>query len=137
MAQFSRHSKRELATCHPALRAILYRTIDVFNFRVVEGHRTQKRQNRLYKQGKSQLKWPESSHNTNPSMAADLAPWPIDWQKTDRFYLMAGHVLMAAHELRREGEIDYAVRWGGNWDGDTKLDDQQFDDIPHFELVRP
>jgi len=26
------------------------------------------------------------------------------------------------------------LRWGGDWDGDTELDDNKFDDLPHFEL---
>jgi len=136
MAQFSRHSKQELRTCHPDLRAVLNRGIRVYNFRVVEGHRGQRRQNRLYRQGKSQLQWPQSKHNENPSLAADLAPWPINWNDQERFYLMAGHLLMAAHQLRREGRIDHDLRWGGDWDGDGKLDDQQFDDLPHVELVK-
>jgi peptidoglycan L-alanyl-D-glutamate endopeptidase CwlK len=26
------------------------------------------------------------------------------------------------------------VRWGGDWDGDRDIDDQTFDDLPHFEF---
>jgi len=27
------------------------------------------------------------------------------------------------------------VRWGGDWDGDWLFTDQQFHDMPHFELT--
>ena len=26
------------------------------------------------------------------------------------------------------------VRWGGDWDGDFEFKDQNFHDLPHFEL---
>jgi len=135
MPNFSDHSKSELDTVHPDLRAICEAVIDVYDFRVIEGHRSKERQNKLYEQGKSQLQYPESNHNHEPSLAVDLAPYPIDWQKLDRFYHLAGHVEMAAHRLLRRGEISHQVRWGGDWDDDEILDDQAFDDLPHFELA--
>lgn len=27
------------------------------------------------------------------------------------------------------------IRWGGDWDLDTDLKDNTFDDLPHFELI--
>ena len=27
------------------------------------------------------------------------------------------------------------LRWGGDWDSDLEVDDNDFDDLPHFELV--
>ena len=27
------------------------------------------------------------------------------------------------------------LRWGGDWDVDTELKDNDFDDLPHFELL--
>ena len=134
MPTFSDHSKSELETVHPDLQAVMQEVIKAFNFRVIEGRRGKERQNKLHRQGKSQLQYPESKHNSQPSRAIDIAPWPIDWQAHDRFYLLAGHVQMAAHRLQKEGVINHDIRWGGDWDGDRELDDQQFDDLPHFEL---
>ena len=135
MANFSDHSRSELSTVHVDLRTICEAVIDAYDFKVLEGHRSKKRQNRLYEQGKSQLQWPESAHNEKPAKAVDLAPWPVEWKKHDRFYHLAGHMEMAAYRLLRRGEISHQLRWGGDWDSDQDLDDQAFDDLPHFELV--
>jgi hypothetical protein len=27
------------------------------------------------------------------------------------------------------------IRWGGDWNGDWKVKDNHFDDLPHFELI--
>lgn len=135
MPTFSDHSKAELSTVHPDLRLIMEAVIDAFDIRIIEGHRDKERQTKLYRQGKSQLQYPDSKHNQEPSHAVDVAPWPIDWQAYDRFYLMAGHIQQAAWRLLRRGEINHKIRWGGDWDGDRQLDDQAFDDLPHVELV--
>jgi len=135
MPTFSDHSRSELATIHPDLRKVCEAVIDAFDIRVIEGHRDKERQNKLYRRGKSQLQYPDSKHNQQPSRAVDIAPYPIDWQAHDRFYLMAGHVQMAAYRLLRRGEVAHQLRWGGDWDSDHDLDDQAFDDLPHFELV--
>ena len=137
MPAFSESSKDALATCHRALQATCRRVIEVYDFTVLEGHRGKARQNHLVEAGRSQVEWPESKHNTRPSRAVDLAPYPIDWKARGRFHVLAGHMMMALHALQQEGEIDEALslRWGGDWDGDGELDDQQFDDLPHFELI--
>jgi hypothetical protein len=137
MASFSDHSERELETVHPDLELIHRHTIPAVDYRVTEGHRGKKRQNRLYREGKSEVQWPESGHNTDPAMASDFAPWPIDWSDTKRFVYVAGHLVMTANRLYRAGEIKYLLRWGGNWDQDKALDDNQFDDLGHVELIRP
>jgi peptidoglycan L-alanyl-D-glutamate endopeptidase CwlK len=134
MYKFSEHSKQELNTIHPDLRAVCEVVIETFDFTVLEGHRSRQRQNRLYKQGKSQLQYPESKHNSQPSRAVDLAPYPIDWTAERRFYHVSGHMKMAAHMLRERGEISHELRWGGDWDSDHRFDDNQFDDLPHYEL---
>ena len=78
--------------------------------------------------GKSQLGWPNSNHNTSPSRAVDVVPYPVDWSDRDRFHLFAGYVLATAQSL------GYTLRWGGDWDSDTQTSDNQFDDFPHFEV---
>ena len=34
-----------------------------------------------------------------------------------------------------DGRMTYAVRWGGDWDGDGDWRDERFLDMPHYELV--
>jgi peptidoglycan LD-endopeptidase CwlK len=68
-------------------------------------------------------------------MAADIAPWPVDYSQREEFTLLAGLVLGTSHQMLKNGEITHRVRWGGDWDSDYDLDDNKFDDLPHFELV--
>jgi len=40
-----------------------------------------------------------------------------------------------AARLKAEGRMTHDLRWGGDWDRDTQVDDNNFDDLVHFELV--
>jgi peptidoglycan L-alanyl-D-glutamate endopeptidase CwlK len=147
MAQFSDDSEAELATCHPALQKTCRRVIPHFNFTVLEGNRSKRRQNRLLEEDRTQVAYPNSKHNAmrvgqeepdfSRSDAVDLAPWPIDWEDTPRFCVLAGHMMQAFDQLKREGKIPshLALRWGGDWDADDRTDDNKFDDLPHFEVI--
>ena len=68
-------------------------------------------------------------HNAKPSRAVDVAPYPIDWNDRERFHLFAGFVLGIAYSM------DISLRWGGDWNQNFEVDDNQFDDFPHFELI--
>ena len=129
MAQFSEKSKRILATCHPKLVAVCNTAIMRFDFSVISGNRVEQEQNQLFRDGKSHLTFPHSKHNKKPSMAVDLAPFPIDWEDTGRFKLLAGYLLGLSTAL----EID--IRWGGDWNRDFNMENQRFNDLPHFELI--
>lgn len=128
MAKFSDNSKKELRTCDERLQLLMNMLIRKYDVAVIEGHRGKKRQNNLYKEGRSKLEYPNSKHNSDPSLAVDIAPYPIDWEQTNRFYYMAGKVMTYADFL------DIPLRWGGDWDGDHKFQDQTFDDLVHFEI---
>ena len=136
MPRFSASSQEALDTCHPALRRLCERVIQDYDFTVLEGHRGKERQNKLVEKGRSQVRWPNSKHNREPSMAVDVAPYPVNWDARSRFYELAGHMQQAFADLQREGKIAsrWSLRWGGDWDGDDRHDDQRFDDLPHFEL---
>jgi len=88
-----------------------------------------------YNAGRSKVKWPNGKHNKRPSMAVDVVPYPIDWQDRDRFHYFAGYVMGVADMLHAEGLINHRLRWGGDWDRDTQVKDNGFDDLVHFELV--
>lgn len=130
--KFSHRSKKNLQTCDKRLLMLANRCIDIIDFTVLEGRRSKARQNRLYEQGKSKVKWPNSKHNVEDpddlSKAFDLAPYPIDWEDERRFRILGGVVKAVAHEM------GINIRWGGDWDGDMDLDDQTFNDLVHFEL---
>jgi hypothetical protein len=96
------------------------------------GHRGEAAQNAAFEDESSGKRWPDSRHNAYPSLAVDAGPWPIGdryWDDRERFTLFAGIVIGYA---RAKGIL---LRWGGNWDRDTEVADNTFDDLVHFEIV--
>lgn len=131
MPRFSNRSKAALETCHPELQRLLNEAIRHIDFSVLEGHRGKEAQNDAFRRGYSKLPWPHGKHNSTPSLAVDIAPYPIDWKDTERFVLFAGFILGLASQM------GLAVRWGGDWDRDYRVKDERFRDLGHFELVGP
>ena len=129
MPRFGKTSKAKLATCHEDLQKILNEVIKYVDCSVIEGHRSEERQNKLFDEGKTKLKYPKGRHNSNPSRAVDVVPYPIDWNDRERFHLFAGFVLGIAQSM------GIKLRWGGDWNMNFEVDDNQFDDFPHFELI--
>lgn len=134
--KFSRVSKNHLSECHVDLQIIFCRVIEIYDCKVIEGYRDSTQQNILFEKGMSQLKWPSSSHNKKPSMAIDVLPYPIDWADKERFHYFAGIVKGMTHMLLKEKVITRNIRWGGDWDSDNDFKDQNFYDLPHFELIK-
>lgn len=128
MPKFSSRSKAKLDTCDPKLQKVLNIAIKYYDFTVLEGHRDQKTQDMYYEQGKSKLKFPHGKHNSIPSKAVDIAPFPIDWKDHDRFRALANRIIGIGLAL------GIKLRWGGDWDGDLSFKDQSFHDLPHLEL---
>ena len=135
MPRFSQSSKNRLNTCHKDLRMIFNAVIPHFDNSILCGHRNEAEQMAAYNSGRSRVKWPDGKHNRSPSMAVDAAPYPIDWQDRERFYYFAGYVMGVAEMLHGEGLISHRLRWGGDWNRDTQVKDNGFDDLVHFELV--
>ena len=127
--RFSDNSLRQLNTCHRDLVRLMWEVANHIDITIIEGHRSNERQDSLFRQGSSKLRGGQSKHNSDPSMAVDVAPYPIDWQDRERFLIFGGFVLgMAA-------KMGIPLRWGGDWDGDGYTTDQNFHDMVHFELV--
>jgi len=129
MPSFGTASLSKLDTCHYLLKDICSEVIKTYDFSVLEGHRSNERQEELFRQGKSKLRAGSSKHNQSPSHAVDIAPYPIDWDDTNRFYLLAGFMFQAATKF------DVTLRWGGDWDRDWEHKDQSFMDLPHYEII--
>jgi hypothetical protein len=126
--RFGKKSKKQLSTCDKKLQEVFNEVIKTVDCSVLEGHRDKVSQNKYYKEGKTRLQYPLGRHNELPSRAADVVPYPIDWDDRERFTLFAGFVLGIAKSM---GII---LRWGGDWDMDWEVNDNKFDDFPHFEL---
>lgn len=130
MPAFSQRSRDRLATCHPSLQRLFEEVVKHWDCTILEGHRGQEAQDEAFRTGRSQLRWPNGNHNSLPSMAVDVSPYPVVWEDWHRWYAFAGFVLGVASQM------GLAVRSGLDWDGDFDFKDQRFNDAPHFELVR-
>ena len=135
---FSNTSKDRLDSCHDDLSLICRETIKRYphhDFSIICGHRTKGAQEEACRIGASKVHWPDSKHNSEPSMAVDIAPYPIDWNNAKAFNRLSDCILETARQLLAEGRVTHRLRWGGDWDMDGDTTDQRFNDLPHFELV--
>ena len=128
MPRFGKRSISRLKTCDQKLQELFYEVVKHFDCSIIEGHRGEERQNKAFADGKSKVKYPNGKHNQNPSIAVDVAPYPIDWTDRDRFHYFGGFVLGVAKEMGMN------IRWGGDWNQDTHTKDNKFDDLVHFEI---
>lgn len=122
MPRFSQYSLEKLKTCDPRLQSIFMEVIKIMDCTVICGHRSQEAQDRAYFVGNSKLKWPQSKHNTTPSLAVDVAPYNkgIDWYNFAPFRKLAE--IVKAEALKQNVKII----WGGDW--------KSFPDYPHYEI---
>lgn len=129
MPNFSLASKTKLLTCHPELQRLFNEVIKHWDCQILEGHRGKEAQNKAFREGNSKLQWPKGKHNKLPSLAVDVAPYSIDWKDTQRFIYFAGFVKGVAATL------GIKLRYGGDWDSDTQMTDENFRDLVHFEII--
>ena len=128
MPHFSQRSLDRLSTCDKRLQLVFNKVIQHFDCTIIQGYRPREEQEQAFRDGKTKVHWPNSKHNKQPSLAVDVAPYPIDWNDRERFHLFAGFVLGTASSM------GITLRWGGDWDQDTEVKDNSFDDLVHFQL---
>lgn len=129
MPSFGARSERNLSSADPKLKELFNEVIKRWDCQVICGKRGRAAQDRYFYSGRSKTRYPNSKHNSSPSQAVDVVPYPIDWDDLGRFYMFAGYVIRVAQELGIE------VRYGGDWDGDKRTADQSFNDLAHWELI--
>jgi len=129
MPKFGDRSTQNLSQAHPDLQKLFNRVIQLFDCSVICGHRNQADQEAAFHSGASTKHWPDSKHNSIPSLAVDVVPSPIEWEDTNRMRYFAGMVMGVA------AEMGVKIRWGGDWNGNTDLKDQKLHDLPHFEIM--
>jgi len=152
MYNYSTISNDSLLSCHPELQLVFRIVLETYDHSILVGYRGKDAQEAAFKAGKSKVHYPFGKHNKKPSLAVDVAPYPVDWallnkkNKTDeewklyrkeiyKFYHFAGFVEGIARRLLKEGRILHKIRWGGDWDSDHDFSDQNFDDLVHYELI--
>lgn len=137
MPRFSKASLAQLETCDPRLQEIMHEAIKVVDFKVTQGHRSVAEQKRLFAQGRTapgsivtKVDGVEkkSKHNYKPSKAVDFVPYPVDWSSREKFAYIAG-VMMGIAKAK-----GIPLRWGGDFNRNSNLDDDQWDDAPHVEI---
>lgn len=133
MPKFSKRSQEKLNSCDIRLQLLFAHVVKDYDCTILEGHRSPQRQEELFNQRKSRLRF--GKHNESPSLAVDVTPYPIpdkwgadDFKEKAKFYHFAGYVLGIA----KMNKIN--IRWGGDWDMNNNFI-QGFDDLVHFELI--
>ncbi len=136
MPKFGQKSIDRLKTCSYDLNIVFQEVVKYYDCTILEGHRGEFRQNKLFDDEKTQVKWPDGKHNAYPSQAVDVAPYPIPpnwgadhWKDMVHFYNLAAIVKFVASQK------GISIRWGGDWDGDGDFKDNTFEDLVHFELI--
>lgn len=117
--KFSNTSKKRLLTCDKKLQDIFNEVIKERDITIVCGHRNEKDQNHAYNNGYSKVKFPNSRHNSMPSTAVDVVPYPEMWSSKIEFFKLAIIVKKIAKNLGIQ------IQWGHdlwNWD------------MPHWQL---
>ena len=128
MPKFGKRSRERLNTCNKKLQKVFNEVIKHVDCSVLEGYRDKDRQNKLFEENKTKVKYPNGRHNSYPSNAVDVTPYPVDWKDRERQTLFAGFVIGTAKQM------GINIRWGGDWDQDFEVADNRVDDFPHFEI---
>lgn len=133
MRQWGSRSLKVRSTLEPKLQRICDRLLaEVADISLISGHRGEEEQNTLFAEGKSTLEYPQSKHNSYPSMAVDLQPYPYP---TSERKLWGALGWIAGNAVRIAREEGATLRWGGDWNRNGDLTDQTFDDLFHLEIV--
>ncbi len=135
---FGTSSLANLAGCERDLRLVGARAMSyqVMDFSCSEGGRDEAKQTWYYASGRTRSgpiitykEWPDGNHNDEPSRAVHFRPYPLDWEDLARFRILSGLIRGAAAEL------SVPIKWGGDWDRDGQVKDNNFNDLAHYELV--
>lgn len=124
MFKYSKKSLENLNSCDEKLIRLFSEAIKTspMDMTILSGYRGKKEQDRLQLEGHSQLIFPRSMHNKKPSLAVDVIPYPIHWEKIEQFRILSYHIKIIAWKL------DIKVDFGGDW--------KNFVDWPHWQLVQ-
>lgn len=133
MPHFSAVSVQRLNTCDLRLQTIFWKVIVDFDCSILCGHRGETEQNEAFNNGFSRLRYPHSLHNIYPSLAVDAAPFingQIRLHDREALCYYAGYVMGVAQSMGIE------LIWGGDWNGNHLIRDENFQDLYHFQLRR-
>ena len=120
MPSFGKRSQEKLQDCDPRIQLVLQEAIKHYDFSVLEGYRTEEKQQEYFESGASKVQYPNSKHNLCPAMAVDVVPYPIDWDNLQRFKELSKVIKTACETVGVDN-----LHWG--------FDLWQWD-MPHWEI---
>ena len=120
MPRFGSRSRKNLATCDEDLQDLFNEVIKYVDCSVICGHRNKEDQDKAFKEKRTKVKFPNGRHNSNPSRAVDVVPYPIDWDNLQRFKELSEVIKTACETVGVDN-----LYWG--------FDLWQWD-MPHWEL---
>ena len=133
MPNFGAKSLEKRAKLHPDMVKVIDRAIEIYDFTIGQTIRTEEQHADHIARGMTRVTYDKTRHKPNAdglSEAVDIIPWPIDWKALNRFFFLAGIMFQAA------AEVGVEIVWGGDWNNNKVFTDQDFNDLPHFELKR-
>lgn len=128
MPVLSPRSLAALETCGGPLQILMKKAIGRTDFTIIIGHRTKEAQDLAFKTGHSKQSWPHSKHNSVPSLAVDIAPYPINWEDVDAFKRLSDIIKETWESLSEEEKGGWSLEWGGDW--------KSFKDLPHYQITK-
>lgn len=149
MPTFGPSSRKRLDTCHPDLIRVMEKAIQVVDFSVLCGYRSEEEQERAFSMGRSTKQYPYSRHNQIPSQAVDIAPWPIDWRVDQDLWLLRHSSQKVAEPVLNNIKRWFATVYfiigvgyslgihletGADFNGNWSWSDENFVDLPHIQL---
>lgn len=144
MRKWGPRSQAARETIDPRLAQVMdFILITIADISLISGYRGEDEQNRLFAEGKSRARYGQSKHNQKPlSYAVDFQPYPMpnidahDPAKREkaRKELWASLAYVAGAARVYAYANGWRLKWGGDWDMDGDLTDNNFDDLFHLEL---
>lgn len=131
MNKYSKTSKRRFDELDGRLQRLLLEVLPYWDHSILCGHRPESEQTAAYLSGNSKVQFPNSKHNSLPSKAVDIQPypWKEDTQGLKELYMFIGFVRGVANQM------NIKIRCGADWDGDGSIKDQNFHDVFHIEVL--
>jgi peptidoglycan L-alanyl-D-glutamate endopeptidase CwlK len=118
--KFGKKSLERLDECHPDLQKIMNELVTQMDVTILCGYRSKEEQEQAFIAGNSKLRFPNSKHNKKPSLAVDVAPYPVDFNK------IVGFIDMLKKVEEIAAKLDIKIMLGRDF---------SFRDYPHIELV--
>ena len=121
-------SQVRLDTVHRDLKTVVLAVALKRDIIVICGHRGEKAQNEAFERGASGKRWPDGKHNTFPSDAVDIAPYP--WNPND----IPSFEKLRVEMFKEAALCGVPIRWGGDWDRDG-VRERKENDLVHYERI--